>query len=50
MEQPRGRGKGSGCMHGSRRYGRREEGKYIYQKGYQHGQAIQLFSVNMLHD
>ena len=23
---------------------------YIYQKGYQHGQAIQLLSVIMLHD
>ena len=30
--------------------GRGEEGKYIYQKGYQHGQAIQLLSVIMLHD
>ena len=37
-------------MHGSRWKGRGEEGKYIYQKGYQHGQAIQLLSVIMLHD
>ena len=37
-------------MHGSRWYGRGEEGKYIYQKGYQRGQAIQLLSVIMLHD
>ena len=28
----------------------REEGKYIYQKRYQHGQAIQLLSVIRLHD
>ena len=34
------------------RVGRGEEGKYIYiyQKGYQHGQAIQLLSVITLHD
>ena len=37
-------------MHGSSWYGRGEEGKYIYQKGYQRGQAIQLLSVIMLHD
>ena len=30
--------------------GRGEKGKYIYLKGYQHGQAIQLLSVIMLHD
>ena len=30
--------------------GRGAEGKYIYQKGYQHGQVIQLLSVIMLHD
>ena len=39
-------------MHGSRWYGRGEEGIYIYiyQKGYHHGQDIQLLSVIMLHD
>ena len=30
--------------------GRGGERKYIYQKGYQHGQAIQLLSVIMLHN
>ena len=37
-------------MHGSRSQGRGDEEKYIYQKGYQHGQAIQLLSMIMLHD
>ena len=37
-------------MHGSRWWGRGEEEKYIYQKVYQHGQALQLLSVIMLND
>ena len=37
------------CMEVDGRVGRGGE-IYIHQKGYQHGQAIQLLSVNMLHD
>ena len=37
------------CMEADGRVGERS-GKNIYQKGYKHGQAIQLLSVIMLHD
>ena len=37
-----------GCMEVDDRI--EERGGNIYQKGYQHGQAIQLLSVIMLHD
>ena len=49
--QPRG-GEGRGvdaCMEVDGRVGERR-GIHIYQKGCQHGQAIQLLSVIMLHD
>ena len=38
------------CMEADGRVGERRGNMYIYQKGYQHGQAIQLYSVSMLHD
>ena len=38
------------CMEIDARVGERRGNIYIYQKGYQHGQAIQLLSVIMLHD
>ena len=38
------------CMEVDGRVGERRGNIYIYQKGYQHGQAIQLLSVIMLHD
>ena len=38
------------CMEVDGRVGERRENIYIYIKGYQHGQAIQLLSMIKLHD
>ena len=38
------------CMAVDGRVGERRGTIYMYQKGYQHGQSIQLLSVIMLHD